>query len=263
MYPGPVTQATEKRAGPARIGVPGGHLECEYRAGTAADDFAVVWVHGFGSHRGGEKAAAVRDACAARGWAFAAPDFRGHGASSGTMHDLRASRLVEDLAAVRDFLAIRGHARLGLVGSSMGGFAAAWFAAHNPAAVAGCVLLAPAFGFLQRRWDRLTPAERDEWRRTDRLRVTNEWVDADIGYGLAEERDRFRPDDLADRWATPALLFHGWADDVVPPEESLDFLRRVAYPDVELRLLKDGDHRLTAHKDEIAAQACRFFARCV
>src|SRR5258708_5906090 len=86
-------------------------------------DFAVMWVHGFGSHRGGEKAAAVCAECARRGWAFAAFDFRGHGASSGTMRELRASRLIEDLAAVRDFLAARGHTRLGLVGSSMGGFA--------------------------------------------------------------------------------------------------------------------------------------------
>jgi len=228
--------------------------------GDTSADFAVVWCHGFGSHRGGEKAAAVRAECAGRGWAFAAFDFRGHGATGGAMHDLRAAGLLADLAAVRHFLAGKGHARLGLVGSSMGGFAAAWFAAENPGAVVGCVLLAPAFGFLQRRWDQLTPAERAAWERTGRLRVTNDWVDVEIGYGLMGERERFAPAALAAAWRTPALLFHGAADDVVPVGDSLDFLRHAAGPRVELRIFRDGDHRLTAYKDEIAAETARFFA---
>lgn len=236
-------------------------LSGDYLPSISHGGFAVVWVHGFGSHRGGEKAAAVRAECSRRGWAFASFDFRGHGASSGTMLDLRASRLVDDLAAVRDFLASRGHNRLGLVGSSMGGFAAAWFAVRYPQAVVGCVLLAAGFRFTTKRWELLTQAERDEWKRTGRLRVTNEWVDTEIGYGLVEERDQFRPADLARQWETPALLFHGLRDDVVPADDSLDFIRQANYPAVELRLFKDGDHRLTAYKDEIAAETGRFFAK--
>lgn len=237
----------------------GGHLAADYV--RADSPFAVVWAHGFGSHRGGEKAAAVRATCERRGWPFVAADFRGHGGSPGTMPELTPARLLEDLAAVRRFLADCGHTRFGLVGSSMGGFAAAWFAARNPEAVVGCVLLAPAFGFLERRWNQLTDAERDEWRRTGRRRVTNEWVDVEVGYALVEERERYDPRVLAAGWRTPALLFHGWADDTVPVADSLAFLERVDYPHVELRLLKDGDHRLTAHKDEIAAEAGRWFAK--
>ncbi len=238
-----------------------GALSGEYLSGTSEPDFCVVWVHGFGSHRGGEKAAAVRAACAERGWAFATFDFRGHGDSPGSMHELRASRLLEDLATVQGTLAAHGLTRLGLVGSSMGGFASAWFAVRNPGVVVGCVLLAPAFGFLKRRWNGLTDEQREEWRRTDRLRVKSEWFETELGYGLVEEREAFRAADLAARWNTPALLFHGLADDVVPADDSLEFLRHTAYPGVELRLLRDGDHRLTAYKDEIAAEAMRFFKK--
>jgi pimeloyl-ACP methyl ester carboxylesterase len=244
---------------PVTIELPDGTLAGEYLPGDGP--FAVLWVHGFGSHRGGEKSAAVRAECARRGWPFAAFDFRGHGGSTGDVFDLRASRLLEDLDSIRRFLADRGHTRLGLVGSSMGGFAAAWYARRRPDAVVGCVFVAPGFGFLERRWAALTDAERDEWRRTGRRRITSEWVDLEIGYGLVEEREAFAPAALAAGWAHPALLFHGCADDLVPDADSLAFLRAVEFPDVELRLFKSGDHRLTAYKEEIAAATGHFFAR--
>jgi alpha-beta hydrolase superfamily lysophospholipase len=250
---------------PVRLDLPcGEHLAGDYLPTAGAHpDFAVLWVHGFGSRRGGEKAVAVRHECGRRGWAFAAFDFRGHGESGGTMHGLRASRLLDELGAIRDYLAGHGHTRLGLIGSSMGGFAVSWLAKLNPAATIGLVLLAPALSFLERRHDSLTPEQLAEWKQTDRLRVKNDWVDTEIGYGLLEEQDRFRADDLIAAWATPTLIFHGLADDVVPAAESLSFLRVVGYPRVELRLFKDGDHRLTAYKEEIAAGAGRFFANLI
>ncbi|HKB03188.1 MAG TPA: alpha/beta fold hydrolase [Gemmataceae bacterium] len=224
-------------------------------------DLAIVYVHGFGSHRGGEKAVSLAAECTRRGWTFAAFDFRGHGETGGEMRALTASRLLEDLSAVRAFLSERGYPRLGLVGSSMGAFAAAWFAARYPEAVAGCVLIAPAFRFLDRRWDELTPAERDEWARTGVRRLRNEWVDVEIGYGLVAERAAYDPTELARRWRTPLLIFHGMADDVVPAADSLAFVEATSYPDVELRLIKAGDHRLTTFKDEIAVEVCRFLTR--
>lgn len=227
----------------------------------AAGDFAVLWVHGFGSHRGGQKAAAVRTECHRRAWPFAAFDLQGHGESAGDLLGLTPARLLADLEAVAEFLRGQGHSRLGLVGSSMGGFAAAWFAKRHPASVAGCVFLAPAFRFPQRRWDSLTGAERDEWRATGRRRIVSPWVDVEVGYGLVADRGRYTLPLLADGWATPTLLFHGCGDDTVPAADSLDFLRAVAESRVELRLFQAGDHRLTAYKDEIAAEAGRFFAR--
>src|SRR5438132_14357691 len=88
---------------------------------------AAVYVHGLGSVRGGEKSAALEAACARRGWTFAAFDFRGHGESGGTMPELRCSGLLSDLETIRAALAGRGVRRLCPVGSSMGGWAAAWF----------------------------------------------------------------------------------------------------------------------------------------
>src|SRR5262249_32456035 len=82
-------------------------------------DWAVVYVEGFGSTRGGEKALALEAACAWRGWTFAAFDFRGHGQSTGTLLELRCSGLLLDFEAVRTQLQERGIRRFCLFGSSM------------------------------------------------------------------------------------------------------------------------------------------------
>jgi uncharacterized protein len=238
----------------------GGRLAVTLAHTGPVGEAALLYVHGFGSSRGGRKALALEAACARRGWTLVRFDFRAHGDSPGEMIDLRGRGLLDDLEAVRAPLAGRGVRRLLPVGSSMGGFAAAWFAREvGPAVVPACVLLAPAFHFLHRRFEQLPPWERDEFRRTGRLRVRSEWVDTEIGYDLVEEAPLFPFARLAAEWATPALVYHGMADDVIPFADSVEFLRRAAHPRLELRLLKDGDHQLTAHKDAIAEEACRFF----
>src|SRR5262245_57869292 len=120
-----------------RIPVGGAEMVGDVALAGPGDGWAVVWVHGFGSRRGGEKSEALRAACGRRGWSFAAFDFLGHGESGGSMAGLRGSGLLTELEAVRRWLAGRGVRRLGLVGSSMGGWASAWFARQVPEAVAG------------------------------------------------------------------------------------------------------------------------------
>ena len=78
-----------------------------------------------------------------------------------------------------------------------------------------------------------------------------------------EERDRFPAERLAAEWATPLRVFHGLPDGSVPYGDSLAFVERVAFPDVELHLFKDGDHRLQGFEGEVAKSVCRFFGRWV
>jgi alpha-beta hydrolase superfamily lysophospholipase len=235
----------------------GGNLrgDIDRRAG----DFVVLWVHGLGSHRGGEKAVAIRDECRRRGWSFAAFDFRGHGESSGDMLGLTTSRLLDDLKAIRQFLAQQGLTKIGVIGSSMGGYAAAWSVRQSPSSILGCVFLAPAFRFLERRWQSLRPEQQRHWHQSGRFRVKNDWIDLELGYGLIEELDQYRFHALTQDWMIPALLFHGYLDTVVPWHESRDFFEAADFPHLELRLFRNGDHRLTAYKQEIAESAARFF----
>src|SRR5437764_535063 len=63
----------------------GGALSGKLSFRGAPGPDAVLFVHGFGSTHAGEKSAALESACARRGWTYAAFDFRGHGASPGTL----------------------------------------------------------------------------------------------------------------------------------------------------------------------------------
>jgi pimeloyl-ACP methyl ester carboxylesterase len=239
----------------------GGWLQGDVRHSGHLGQAVLLLVHGFGSRRDGEKAQALETACARRGWPFAAFDFRGHGDSSGTMLELLGSNLQADLETVQTYFAERGVQHLCLVGSSMGGWASAWFALRHSDAVPACVLIAPAFHFLDSRWTKLTEAEQREWQCTGRHRVRNDWVDVEIGYGMREEVDQFLLEQLAAGWTRPALIFHGMRDDVVPYAHSLEFVEQTPFPEIELRLFKDGDHRLSAYKEKIAEHACCFFDR--
>jgi pimeloyl-ACP methyl ester carboxylesterase len=222
---------------------------------------AVLYVHGFGSRHDGEKARALEVACARRGWTYAAADFRGHGQSSGSLLDLRGSRLQEDLGQLLACLQEHGVRRVFPVGSSMGGWASAWFALAHPEEVPAVVGIAPALAFLERRWEGLSEEARRDWKRTGKLRVKNEWLDVEVGFGLMEEWADFAYPDLTRRWATPLAIFHGLRDDSVPYKDSLAFLEKTTCRDVELHLFKDGDHRLLPYKDDLAEAACNFIVR--
>ncbi len=220
---------------------------------------AVLFIHGYGSVRQGEKAQALQAACARRGWSFAAFDFRGHGESSGTMLALRPSGLLADLDAIRAYLISRGVSQIFPVGSSMGGWAASWFTIRHPDTIPACVLLAPAFFWLTSRWSKLSHAERAAWKATGRHAVKTDWIEAELSYGVIEEIDRYPCDQLMAEWGKPLTIFHGMQDTVIPYAQSIYFAEQVKHPAVEVRLLKDGDHRLTAHKELIAESACEFF----
>ncbi len=176
---------------------------------------AVLFVHGFGSEAAGNKSQAVEAVCAVRGWTFAAVNLRGHGSSDGTLADLGSGSLLTDLEAIRVCLAGQGIKRLFLVGSSMGGFASAWFALRQPEdVIAKVALIAPALGFpAQSIMTRVgDEAGRARWRQTGRLPVRNEGrgTDEELSWTVIEECDQYSLDELVARWRLPALVFHSF-----------------------------------------------------
>lgn len=215
-----------------------------------ADSAAPVWVflHGLGSDRKGEKALRFRDHLAGRGPGFLSLDFTGHGDSGGDCYGLSLTRNLEDIGRVVSFLREEApEAPVILVGSSMGGIAALWYASLFPGAVRRVFAIAPAFLMAARFAASLSAAARRDWADRGFLPVSIGDRDLEIGWGMVTDEDGYPMERLAANLGTPSLLLHGDEDAVVPPELSRDFAASCAAAD--LVEIEGGDHRLSGVKD--------------
>jgi len=219
-----------------------------------------VFAHGFGSDRKGAKATAFRTAAQAWGASFLAYDARGHGESSGTIERLLLSEMIEDLST-----AIETHvppkASLAVVGSSLGGVTAAWYAAEQPGRVTANVLVAPAFHFIDRFLAEIGPEAAAEWKRTGVLEVGRSWMWVPLRYGIVEDAARRDEALLSATYRTDTLIVHGMRDTNVPWRESTDFAERCPHRPIDLVLMGDGDHPLEGRGQELTEHARRFVER--
>ena len=128
---------------------------------------------------------------------------------------------------------------LSLMGSSMGGYLAALYAARHPE-VAKVVLFAPAFCFTRRWPEELGAARLQEWRRTGTMEVFHYTAGGNrpVGYALLEDGAQY--EDYPD-FRQPGLIFHGAQDNVVPAAFSQEFAAN--HPNVRLEIM-ESDHQL-------------------
>jgi hypothetical protein len=242
-------------------GESGDRLTVQLERPPVAAPLVVLYLHGFGSRQTGEKATYFRAFTLAEGWAFCSFDFRGHGDSEGDLRDLTLSRNLEDVAAVRAWLRARGHARVALFGSSMGGATALWHAAREPEGLVATALVAPAVGMAvgMERW--AGPERLARWERDGVVRYASEVVESDLAWGLMEDLRRFDLADLAATLRTPTLIFQGQRDTSVDWRDVAAFAAHTAPGVVELRLYADGDHRLTDRKGKLWDAAAAWYRR--
>jgi len=140
-----------------------------------------------------------------------------------------------------------------LIGSSLGGYLAALYAARH-ANIERLILMAPAFQFPQRMRERFSEAELEQWRQ-EGTRLFFHYAFQDhrpLGYSFVEDSAKYEaePD-----FRQPALIFHGTRDDVVPAEYSVQFAE--GHPNVRLCLLNSG-HELTDVLEPMWAETAKF-----
>ena len=208
----------------------------------------ILYLHGFGSAQAGEKADFFREHALAAGYRFASFDFRGHGNSGGNLSDLTLTRNLEDLELVRAEL---GWQRFALIGSSMGGATALWYAAQHPERVTAALLIAPALEMEKGLLTWAGPERAERWQREGTLRFDNGFVESDLSWKLIEDLRRYPRALLQEQLQTPTLIFQGRMDASVPYADVVDFVARCRYRRIEMRLYADGDHRLTDRKEDL------------
>ena len=221
----------------------GESVEVDWTPPTGASPIA-VFIHGFGSHRRGEKAQYFAVRFVETGWGFLSFDLRGHGDSGGYMRNLSLTNQLADIAAVMDWLPSKTMPLL-MIGSSMGAGLAAWYLLRRHPQVQGLVMIAPALRFPWSLHEQLSAAELAAWERDGVRRIQNNWLDVEIGYGLVQDARSYDPGRLIREHRTPSLIFHGMRDDSIPWQQSMHFAERCPGTVTDLMLVKRGDHRLT------------------
>jgi uncharacterized protein len=197
----------------------------------------VVLLHGADSRK--ESHFDFARACAAGGLAVLAFDARGHGESPGPLD----GRAIDDVARMADLLRERaGIGKVGLRGSSMGGYLALAAAAEARAAAVVAICPASATGL-------------SVGIRAQRFGFE---VDRDAVVALLKAYDET---DAARALDVPLLLLHAEGDEVVPVEHSRAL--HAAAPASKLIVVPGGHHRSVQHDAELQGVAVRWLSRAM
>ena len=208
----------------------------------------VVFLPGFRSDMQGAKALETEALCREIGVACLRLDYSGHGASGGAFTDGTIGRWTADALHLVDTLTT---GPVLLVGSSMGGWIALLLARARPERVAALVGIAAAPDFTERlMWAAMMPHERAQL-------LQDGVVNAPSAYGeptpitarLIEDGRTHLLLDGPIPVTCPVRLLHGQRDPDVPWETALLLADRLHASDVQLTLIKDGDHRLSRPAD--------------
>jgi pimeloyl-ACP methyl ester carboxylesterase len=219
----------------------GRRLACRRRAGRGP---ALVFLPGYMSDMDGGKATAL-DAWAAReGRAMLRFDYGGCGLSPGEFEAQTLADWRDDALAAIDSV----DGPVVLVGSSMGGWIMLLAALARPRRIAGLVGIAAAPDFT--RWG-FSEAEKAQLRVEGRIAEPSPYSDQPYVttrlFWESGESLRLLEGEIA--IDCPVRLLHGQADEDVPWRLSLELAERLRSADVQVTLVKQGDHRLSREED--------------
>ena len=201
----------------------------------------VLFLPGYMSDMSGGKATALFDQAQAAGHGCLLLDYSGCGLSGGDFAKGSLTRWADEVVALAEALT---EGPLVLVGSSMGGWLMLLAALRLRHRVAGLVGIAPAPDFTDWGFD---SSEQAQLAAGETLLRPNLY-----GHPPTPTHPLFWADGQANRLlhapiplTCPVRLLHGQADEVVPPALSLQLAERLASADVQVTLVKNGDHRLS------------------
>ena len=190
----------------------------------------VVYLHGFASSPHSSKAQFFQRKFAERGVPMEIPRL-----DEGRFEELTISGQLRVIGrAVGEQPAI-------LIGSSLGGYLAALYAAQHPSEIEKLVLLAPAFQFPRRWRERYSDQDWERWKHEGSTPVFHygDGRERRLEFQFVEDAAQYEDEP---EFPQPALILHGVQDSVVPTGISRGYAAR--RPNTRLVLFESG-HELT------------------
>ena len=222
------------------------HLATGQGGGTRKP--GLVFLGGFMSDMTGTKATALEAYAKAQGRDFLRFDYQGHGASSGDFVEGSIASWLEDTLEAIDRLT---KGRLVLIGSSMGGWIALLAARARPQRVQALVGVAAAPDFTETMRQALDSAALEILAAQGYLEQPSDYSDEPyrISKRLLEESRAHLLLSAPIAVDCPLRLLHGMQDEAVPWQTALTIAAQATSQDVEVTLVKSGDHRLSSEAD--------------
>jgi pimeloyl-ACP methyl ester carboxylesterase len=239
---------TPEESGPPAILTRDDGATIAYRK-RAGSGRGIVFLSGFMSDMNGTKAAFLDRYAAARGRAFLRFDAFGHGASSGDFNEATVGRWRADAIAVLDALTDGPQI---LVGSSLGGWIMLLLALARPDRIKALVGIAAAPDATETlMWQSFPPEMQARIMRDGFVEIPSQYGEQPYRFTrkLIEEGRRHLVMQASLPIACPVRLLQGMQDPDVPWQTALDLADHLPGGDVEVTLVKDGDHRLSRPRD--------------
>jgi pimeloyl-ACP methyl ester carboxylesterase len=213
----------------------------------------LLWLSGFLSDMASTKATSVAAWAAEQGLAMMRFDYSGHGLSGGDLLNASIGDWLEESIAVWEMM---GEGPRIVIGSSMGGWIALLLARHlarqgRTDELAGLVLIAPAFDMTETlMWRELPQATKDEIAAKGVTYAPSAYGDPyPIMRHLIEEGRAHLLEGHPFDPGCPVRILQGMRDPDVPWRHAVALVDLLDGADVELTLIKYGDHRLSAPAD--------------
>jgi pimeloyl-ACP methyl ester carboxylesterase len=217
-----------------------------YHHFAGSGDVGVMFLGGFMSDMQGGKAMMLDRFCHEQNIPFTRMDYGGHGQSGGRFDEGTIGLWRDHALAVFDHVASK---KMLLVGSSMGGWMMLLIALQRQQTVAGLVGIASAPDFTENLiWNQFSDAQKAEMDNTGRVMLPNCMPgehDYPITQALINEGRNHIVLNENVAIQCPTHLLHGMQDPDVPWQLSLELAQKMQRDDVEITLVKDGDHRMS------------------
>jgi pimeloyl-ACP methyl ester carboxylesterase len=200
----------------------------------------IVLCHGFSTSKDGRTYTTLEEMLNEGGVGTFRFDFFGHGESEGKFEDITISEAIDDVLSAIRYIQESGYERIGLMGSSFGGYASI-VAAGQSGDLIGLALKSPVSDYL----GLLIALDRghdiEAWRQDGFFAF--EGADGEkrrLNYSFYEDAGNYDGYLYARKIKAPALIVHGDKDMTVDLEQSKKAAALI--PDCRLEIIRDADH---------------------
>ena len=200
----------------------------------------VVLCHGFTTSKDGRTYVRLEERLNQKAFSTFRFDFFGHGESAGELANITISEAKDDVLNAIRFVKDSGYERIGLMGSSFGGFASI-LAAGQSDDLFVLALKSPVSDYLGLLITRDHDIDIKTWRQKGFIFVeASDGQNVRLNYSFFADAEIIQGYALAGNIKAPTLIVHGDQDETVPlvqSQKAADFI-----PDCRLEIIEGADH---------------------